>query len=231
MKRGGWGGVQILLCLFFPSSLVTPLPKVDLGLPALTPACPLCSTILQFSQMKQQFLDTHLSLKRKTEKNQSFGLSGLSWSSASDSQSPAVLKTSRAAFLKVDRVNSSLGAIMVSWLAWPTVWVRVLQTGKPQGFPVLPSQGPMFLSEVVTQRPSWWGYLPGVTPALREHCQSRCLRRCGAGCRIKPCLFFHDSYHGLWSKVAWFYTPTLLFLNCMILEESLNLCEPQFSHM
>lgn len=56
------------------------------------------SAIFQFSQMKQRFQDTRVSLKRRKEReNQSFGLFGLSWLSARDAQSRAVLKTLRAA--------------------------------------------------------------------------------------------------------------------------------------
>lgn len=75
---------ESLLSLLLLSSSVTP------SLPS-SPA----SAILQLSQMKQQFQNTHLSLKRKKErkKNQSFGLFGLSWSSAWDAGSRAVLKT------------------------------------------------------------------------------------------------------------------------------------------
>lgn len=92
---------QGLLCLLLSSSGI---PKVGLRLPLPSsqflyypPPTP-ASAILQFSQMKQQFQDTHLSLKRRKEReNQSFGLFGPSWSSARDARSRAVLKTLRAA--------------------------------------------------------------------------------------------------------------------------------------
>ena len=92
---------QGLLSLLLSSSGI---PKVGLQLPLppsrflyYPPPTP-ASAILQFSQMKQQFQDTHLSLKRRKEReNQSIGLFGPSWSSARDARSRAVLKTLRAA--------------------------------------------------------------------------------------------------------------------------------------
>lgn len=94
-------------------------PKVGLQLPlhflpvsSLFPPPP-ASAILQFSQMKQQFQDTHLSLQRKKEKNQSSASLARAGRLPKMPGAEQCLRLSELPSLKLDGVNGSPGTIMV----------------------------------------------------------------------------------------------------------------------